>query len=692
MRVLITGGYGFLGSHICRRLCENGDEVIIVDDMSSNACAVLKSDYYYYRMNAADAACADVFTKHKIDAAVHLAWKPVTGNDNGAFTENIGALNNILYLCGRYRVPKLIFISSAEIYGSAAHMPDENASLCPETPEQMCFSLCEKALEQWRTFGEMETVALRTATVYGSGQNSRHPLSGLFRGMPAPPENGNKLWSLVYADDLAAAVLRALAPGFSGDFNIVPSDAVMEDTLYRMTQSFIKGEKRLQDIAPEKKAPAYDGTKAAQNLKWRPETDLVQGIEATCRWFKTKKKLHGRAGKNDKTGTATPVMLPLLANMGLFLIAFGLSGLQPDTGIFARLDFYLLYILTAGVLWGCRQSVLSIVLSCAAYLAAVLAGGTGYAAVLAGGAAVMAQYVLVGVVTGCISDYRNRRLRRTRDELTAQQRDAACLSDLFYESMHGRDQKKIQQEPDGIDRIYRAAVSLDTLDKDRVLYNAFEAIGSAMDTREVCIYRVGRQGQHLRRAGYFGAGKPVLPASVAVSDYPIIEEMQASQKVWINTARDAKLPAMMAPVIEGDAVTAIVTIDTLPLEKINEYNAGLLKVCVNFVSRAIARTDEYEKTASNSRYMAGTSVLKHSAFMKALEVQKHAKADGISDFVLLKVNCNGDQKEKAEKLAPLIREEDLLGEGQMGELYVLLANAGKGDAQTVIQRITDAGL
>ena len=232
MHFLITGGLGFIGSHLVERLLSEDHEITIVDDLSSGS-----------RQNVPASSRISLVLKDVLDLDVADLVSPIHGighlaaapSVNSSWTQarlshdcNLTATLRMLELCTALKVPRLVFASSAAVYGQPEFIPiDENHHTRPVSP----YGLQKLASEEYgRLFAGRDGfsfIALRLFNVYGPRQAADSPYSGVISrffeaaraGRPATIYgDGSQTRDFVYVKDVAAAFARALTCDFkSGD-------------------------------------------------------------------------------------------------------------------------------------------------------------------------------------------------------------------------------------------------------------------------------------------------------------------------------------------------------------------------------------------------------------------------------------------------------------------------------------------
>jgi UDP-glucose 4-epimerase len=315
MKVLLTGGAGFIGSHVAELYLRAGHQVVIVDDLSSGSRANVPAGAAFYLMDVCAPELARVFSLEKPDVVNHHAAQisvtvSVREPARDARVNALGTLN-LLECCRGAGVKKFIFVSSGgAIYGEAPlEMIPEDYPPQPLSP----YAIHKLTGENYLHFFNRETglpyTVLRYANVYGPRQDPRGEagvvsifvnkvLAGETPTLNAYPEDPDGMSrDYVYVEDVARASLLALEKGAGEAVNIATSRPVktreLLETICRALgkePAFTRAGPRPGDI----RRSCLDNRKALSVLGWKPEHDLAAGIAKTAAWF-SERKAHANA-------------------------------------------------------------------------------------------------------------------------------------------------------------------------------------------------------------------------------------------------------------------------------------------------------------------------------------------------------------------------------------------------------------
>jgi UDP-glucose 4-epimerase len=319
MRVLVTGGAGFIGSHIVDALRAAGHGAAVLDDLSSGTRDNLPPDVPLHVADIADAAAvAAVFAAERPDAVCHQAAQMSVSRSvrEPRFDAQVNCIGLITVLEAAVATGcrRVVFASSGGVfYGDVTTPAPETLPPNPSSPYGITKWVGERYLRFFAVEHGMTAVALRYSNVYGPRQNP-HGEAGvvaifakrLLAGEPARINgDGRFVRDYVYGPDVARANVLALenagarlAPGSLTSLNIGTgrgADVNDIEALIRRAAAAARG-RRGRPAAPpapqhgpdrpgDLRSNLVDASRAAEVLGWRPEMPLEQGIERTVEWF-----------------------------------------------------------------------------------------------------------------------------------------------------------------------------------------------------------------------------------------------------------------------------------------------------------------------------------------------------------------------------------------------------------------------
>ncbi len=307
MRVLVTGGAGFIGSHVVDALIADGHDVAILDDMSSGNEQNLRKDVAFHKVSLTDSALESVLQDGKFDAICHLAAKT---NMRESLTDpmadidvNIRGLVALLELCAKkYPVKQFVFsCTGGALYGDPEYVPvDEVHPTRPTSPYGISKLAGEKYLYYYNVVHGLPSVSLRYSNVYGP-RNERKTHNGavtvfiqkVLRGETISINgSGEQTRDFVFVEDVARA--NALAIAHQGTDSLACNISGGSETSVNQMISLIEkhtGKKAVVEHGPEIKGEIMrsfmSNEKSKRELGWSPSISVEEGIENTVQYFQS---------------------------------------------------------------------------------------------------------------------------------------------------------------------------------------------------------------------------------------------------------------------------------------------------------------------------------------------------------------------------------------------------------------------
>ena len=303
MKILVTGGAGFIGSNIVDELIEKKHKVVIVDNLATGNIKNVNKKAKFYKVSVCDKKKIDeIFKKEKIDIVIHHAAqldvrKSVEDPCVDADVNIKGALN-ILEACKNTKVKKIIFASSGgTIYGECGtKAPDEKSFANPLSPYGVAKLSVEHYIKAYSALYGLKYTILRYANVYGPRQdvNGEAGVVAIFIGrMTANKEvfifgNGKQLRDYVYVKDVVSANIKSLTKGNNEIINIGTQKTFSVNQLVKEL-SVITNYKNKPVFKPKRNGELFKSflniSKAKKVLNWEPEVSIKEGLKNTVEYF-----------------------------------------------------------------------------------------------------------------------------------------------------------------------------------------------------------------------------------------------------------------------------------------------------------------------------------------------------------------------------------------------------------------------
>jgi UDP-glucose 4-epimerase len=300
VKVLVTGGAGFIGSHIVHNLLAKECAVVVVDDLSTGLAVNVNPAARLVRLDIAKDDLGPLFAAERFDFVIHLAAQTAVPKSLVApafdCAVNVQGTVNVLEASRTTGVKRVVFASTAAAYGAAAVVPiPEDTPVAPSSFYGLSKVTAENYLRLYREIFALDYVILRYANVYGErqGDAGEGGVVSIFTRRLAAGQpldifgDGGQTRDFVYAGDVAEANWRALvSPAANAVYNISTGTETSVSELAALLAK-VSGRETAIRRQPLREGDIYrsclDNRAAVNALSWQPRTPLLDGLAVTYR-------------------------------------------------------------------------------------------------------------------------------------------------------------------------------------------------------------------------------------------------------------------------------------------------------------------------------------------------------------------------------------------------------------------------
>lgn len=305
MEILITGGAGFIGSHILAQLQGRRDmDVVVFDNLSSGSKEHVPAGMELVEGDVCDEAAVDaLFANHHFDAVIHLAAQTMvpTSVEQPVLDcqINLEGVLHVLEACRIHGTGHILFSSSAAVYGDNLHIPlKETERLVPTSPYGITKMTTEHYLRVYHELYGMDATVFRFANVYGErqGEKGEGGVVSIFCKLLSQRQgitvfgDGNQTRDFVYAGDIAQAIIRALPLKGCHTMNVSTGQETSINDLIRSFEKAVGYTVPVQYTAPRTGdilRSVLSNEALKRDLGFVPEMDLEEGIRRTYDWYRS---------------------------------------------------------------------------------------------------------------------------------------------------------------------------------------------------------------------------------------------------------------------------------------------------------------------------------------------------------------------------------------------------------------------
>jgi len=302
MKILVTGGAGFIGSHLVDALIAKNHKVVVVDNLSSGKKKFINGEAKFYKMSVISPKLKEVFKKEKPEIVYHLAAQKSVpfsmAHPLQDATENIWGALKVIENAVAFKVKKLVYFSTGgAMYNESKQLPyKETASENPGSPYGLAKLTVDNYLRYfYSSIHKLNYVSLRPANVYGPRLDPLGEagvisifVENLLKGKQCFINgHGKQTRDFVYVSDIVDAAVKAMTRG-QGIYNLGTGKEISINYLYHLIAGLISNieEKHRAGAPGEVFRSAIKADKARRELGWKPKVELLSGIKKTIEYFK----------------------------------------------------------------------------------------------------------------------------------------------------------------------------------------------------------------------------------------------------------------------------------------------------------------------------------------------------------------------------------------------------------------------
>jgi len=314
-KILVTGGAGFIGSHLSEILLKQGREVICLDSFNDYYNPEIKRSNISLLQGQSNYTLIEgdilnlgllrrIFADYKFDIVVHLAARagvrPSIQEPLLYQQVNVGGTTNLLEMANEFRTPKFIFGSSSSVYGENKKVPfNENDPVDhPISPYASTKKACELICYTYHHLYDIPMTCLRFFTVYGPRQRPDMAIHKFTRAIDAGEQitmygDGSSRRDYTYVTDIIEGVCKSIE--YCSDYhiyNLGESKTIELRELIQLISKCLGQEAKIQQLAMQPgdvPITFADITKAKNEISYHPKVNIEQGIAEFVDWFKTNK-------------------------------------------------------------------------------------------------------------------------------------------------------------------------------------------------------------------------------------------------------------------------------------------------------------------------------------------------------------------------------------------------------------------
>lgn len=360
------------------------------------------------------------------------------------------------------------------------------------------------------------------------------------------------------------------------------------------------------------------------------------------------------------------------------------------------MDLFYIYIILMSLMFGVRQSILSVMLSSAFYILHSGINVTSIVDILINVSSILkiAEYIFMGVVVGYSVDQYRAVLQERKveyDYLEGEYNEIKEINDDNVAIKQEYERRLISYKT-SLPKLYSIISELTVLEPEKIFAAIVKVVKDVMDTDTVAVYMLNSKSSYARLMVSLNEKSIFQGKSFNLDNFSKLRDTLYENEIFVGSQWDENEPSLAAPIFHKGQCIAIIVINEMPFKALNLYQMNLFRTLSVLITSSIVKANAYEEAVRDGKYIDQTDILISSEFKKLVNIREEERKQGLSDYCLLKVECNSDILGVYEKIYNMLRNTDSFGVTEQNELMVLLGNTQEKDAEYVLKRFKDRGI
>ncbi len=715
MNVLLIGGSSSLMNQMIIKLKKEGHRIYLLTGEPYTRKKYEKV-FETYRFSYDNDSLREVFSSVAPDVTLFMGAHDTNFTWQDSERESVRYIADLMNLLVSYSVVKkgkFIYLSSQDVYSHSCDKDiTEEFPPCGSGLKGTTLAQAEKICADFRDNWELSVFVLRLDQLYGIPQK-REDINHIcgeicYKMLQDGFVTADKrtVGSYLYESDAVQYIYQIMASRKVNHriYNLSSSQPLTDVELATLVKEEMGEESQVIEVEKQGEfRRVLSNRRFAQEFDGSVYVPVEKGVKMVAAHMKKHKNVF-LTGEEErlpwwrrmirKFGWLLRASIPFVENMICFIPFFMLNNRTVGSEYFARLDFYLFYVLLFAIIYGQHQAIFSAVLAVCGYLFRQMYTRSGFEVMLDYTTYVwMAQLFILGLVVGYMRD----QIRSIRSESAEVQqhlnRQLGDIKDINSSNVRVKDvlERQVIDQKDSIGKLYSITSTLDQYMPDEVLFYAVDILSKILRSPDVAIYTVNNSA-YARMFSASSAKARQLGNSVRYTEMKPMYECFQEHKVYINRELDEAYPLMANAIYENDDIKMIVMVWGIPWERMTLGQANLLVVISYLIQNASLRASRYMAALEERRYLEDTKILEPEAFTSMVKAYQTAEKKNLTECTLLRIHSKGKNHEEVGLvLMSNLRQSDYLGTLKDGKLYVLLTNTDREEAKIVIARFAGAG-
>ena len=697
MELLITGRTAEITAPFCDRLGQRHKVVLASEDVPT----LRGRRATPFKMSPHEKGFEKLFHSYSFGAVFFFSQRPEEQNE---YYDELQDLEYSLRLCSEHNISKFVYISSTSVYAGLDSF-NENTEPIPVDGKGVVLSACEKLCEFYRLKHAMSVIILHTPSLFGYGETvsvAGSILSSAVKNASVRINaRENQVCEFLSQEDLSEFFMRLL-DDWTEEYPVINLPGASSITFGQMAQDIKTSIPSLRvsytGLSAHIANPAVSNI-ARREYDWVPVYNISEEIPRIISVLRGTEDNDDRSLINKISDFfKRHKFIIRLAELLLGFFVMELLNYWTRTSVqFQYIDFRLLYVVVLGSVHGLKTGLGAALLACVSCLMGYMSNGVDWLTIAYNidNWLPFACYVIVGAIVGYTKDKLTNDIVFVKEEKSVLEEKYIFLNELYSIALQNKGQFKnqIMSYRDSFGRIFEVTRKLNNTLPDAVFKEALSAMEDILENNTICIYSLDKYMHYGRLIVCSKKISAATTKSINLDNYGYMMKEFRDGEVWSNVQRLMGYPEYAAPIFRDGTMVALITIQKTKYEQMAMYYENLIKVLCGLIQVSLLRALEYNEHLDSEIYLPGTRIMNKEHFREVLELKVEMEEENVSEYSLLHINSSiNDKAELSNLIMSTLRTTDILGEGEDGELYIILSQTNSENAQFVIKRLMDAGI
>ncbi len=430
---------------------------------------------------------------------------------------------------------------------------------------------------------------------------------------------------------------------------------------------------------------------------WIPTEDVLDHLqadyEAYCIRHRMKKRTI-RDAVDDFLQSDNP-LFQILELLVFFVLVELLNRYMGVSIYFRYVDLRLFFVVIMGTMHGVWIGVAAALLASIALLVQYMLGGVEWTLLFYNveNWIPFMIYIATGAITGYVKNRRTEEITFSQEEYDLLHKKYIFLQDVYRGAMEnkGAYKKQILGFKDSFGRIFDAVQRLDSVLPQSIFMEALLTMEDILENRSIAIYSVDDYQRFARLVVCSNRMGQTLNKSMSLAERSEMFNTIKAGGIYRNLEMEEGMPAYGCGIFREDKLVLFVVCYYASPEQYNMNYMNIFRILCGLVQTSFLRALENEELTEQRYYYPGTNIMRPQRFAEILAVQQEMKDAQIADFVLVQID-ERDRQRVSDEFSRRIRAADIIGEGEDGAMYLLLAQVNRDSFKFVERRLLETGI